>query len=146
MAFPDHVDGVLVEEVAAMAGSRVMVAEDDPGLLEVLKVNLEQAGYDVVAARDGVDAYLSLEVARPDAVVLDLSLPRMSGFRLVKLLRRDARWKPVPVIVVTGFAFEEVEEIADEGIQGFLRKPFEPSDLVDTLELLLARGGVALVS
>ena len=122
-----------------MGRPQVMVVEDEPEMLEIVQVNLEQAGYGVIPARDGVEAYEALEAADPDAMVLDLNLPNMSGFRLLRLLRRDARWKDLPLIVVTAFAFDEVEEIANEGIDGFLTKPFHPADLISRLEYVLAR-------
>ncbi len=122
-----------------MAQARVLVVEDEPEMLEILQVNLEQVGYSVVRARDGVEAYEALERANPSAVILDLNLPNMSGFRFLRLFRRDPRWKRTPLIVVTAFAFEEVEDIANDGIDGFVSKPFDPADLVSRLEFALAR-------
>lgn len=112
-------------------------------MLDIIRVNLEQAGYDVIGARDGVEGYEALESIDPDAVILDLNLPNMSGFRLARLLRRDPRWKRVPLIVATAFAFEEVEDLASEGVDGFMTKPFDPADLVSRLEYVLSRGGTA---
>ncbi len=122
-----------------MTGSRVVVVEDEPEMLDIMRVNLEQAGYDVVPAHDGVEACQLLDAAPCDAIVLDLGLPGMSGFRLATLLRRDPDWKRIPVVVVTAYAFEEVEEIVDQGIQGFMTKPFDPSRLVSALERALSR-------
>lgn len=122
-----------------MGRARVVVVEDEPEMLEILLVNLEQAGYSVVPARDGVEACRLLDAADCDAIVLDLGLPGMSGFRLASLLRRDPRLRGVPVLVVTAFQFEEVEDIAEEGVQGFLTKPFDPADLVDRLDFVLSR-------
>ncbi len=122
-----------------MMNSRALVVEDEPEMLDIIRVNLEQAGYVVALARDGVEAYEALEASEPQAVVLDLNLPNMSGFRLLRLLRRNPRWKSIPIIVVTAFAFEEVEDIAGEGIDGFISKPFDPSDLVSKLNYVLSR-------
>ncbi|MHB0869731.1 MAG: response regulator [Chloroflexota bacterium] len=126
-----------------MRRPRVVVVEDEPEMLDIIRVNLEQAGYDVIGARDGVEGYEALESIDPDAVILDLNLPNMSGFRLARLLRRDPRWKRVPLIVATAFAFEEVEDLASEGVDGFMTKPFDPADLVSRLEYVLSRGGTA---
>lgn len=117
----------------------MVVVEDEPEMLDIIQVNLEQAGYEVVPARDGVEAYRVLDSANPDAVILDLGLPNMSGFRLVKLLRRDPRWRVVPLIVETASAFEEVEDLANEGIDGFMTKPFDPAELLSRLEYVLSR-------
>lgn len=122
-----------------MARPKVMVVEDESDMLDILRVNLEQSGYDVVLARDGLEAWSVLESAGPDAVVLDLHLPNMSGFRFLRLLRQNPEWKRIPVIVATAFAFEEVEDIANQGVEGFLSKPFDPTDLVSKLDHLLSR-------
>lgn len=123
-----------------MERRKVIVVEDEPEMLDIIQFNLEQAGYDVVPARDGVEAYEALEAANPAAVVLDLGLPRMSGFRLVRLLRRDPKWKQVPLIVETASAFEEVEDLVNEGVDGFMTKPFDPADLISRLEYAISRG------
>lgn len=122
-----------------MSGQRTLVVEDEPEMLDIIRVNLEQAGYDVSLARDGVEAYEAMETSEPQAVVLDLNLPNMSGFRFLRLVRRDSRWRSVPIIVVTAFAFEEVEDIASEGIDGFISKPFDPSELVEKLRWVLSK-------
>ncbi|MCL4370271.1 MAG: response regulator transcription factor [Chloroflexi bacterium] len=122
-----------------MKRSRVVVVEDEPEMLDIMSINLEQAGYQVIPARDGLEGYEAVERADPDAVILDLNLPNMSGFRLARLLRRDPRWKRVPLIVATAFTFEEVEDLANEGIDGFITKPFDPADLVNKLEYILSR-------
>lgn len=125
-----------------MVRRTVLAVEDEPDMLEIIRVNLEQAGYNVVPAADGVQAYNALEGSKPDLVVLDLSMPNMSGFRFARLVRRDARWEKLPLIVVTAFAFEEVEDLANEKIDGFITKPFDPADLVSKVEYVLSRSEV----
>lgn len=125
-----------------MVRRTVLAVEDEPDMLEIIRVNLEQAGYNVVPAADGVQAYNALEGSKPDLVVLDLSMPNMSGFRFARLVRRDARWEKLPLIVVTAFAFEEVEDLANEKIDGFITKPFDPADLVSKVEYVLSRNEV----
>ena len=122
-----------------MPQARVLVAQEEPEVLDVIRIHLEKAGYGAMLALDGVQAYEALEKGNPVAVILDLDLPGVSGFRLVKLIRRNSRWRHVPLIVATSYAFEEVEDIANEGIDGFVRKPFDPADLVSRVELAIAR-------
>ncbi len=122
-----------------MARPRVLVVEDEPEMLDIMRVNLEMVGYEVDLAEDGVRAYETLESCRPQAVVLDLNLPNMSGFRFLRLLRRDPQWQRLPVVVVTAFAFEEVEDLANERIEGFITKPFDPAELVSKLEYVLSK-------
>jgi len=115
----------------------VLLIEDEPGLLEVLALNLRVAGYRVQTARDGLEAWRLFEAAAPDAVVLDLGLPTISGFRLLELFR-DSAASP-PVIVITALDFEEAEDVARHGVDGFMTKPFEPKALIRQLEYVLAR-------
>jgi DNA-binding response OmpR family regulator len=127
-----------------MTSKRVLVVEDEPEMLDIIRVNLEQAGFQVIPARDGLEAYEALDRGDPSAVVLDLNLPNMSGFRFLRLFRREPKWHQVPLIVATAFAFEEVEDIASEGIDGFVSKPFDPSELVSQVEYVISRGrGIA---
>ena len=125
-----------------MVRKTVLAVEDEPDMLEIIRVNLEQAGFNVVPASDGVQAFNALESSKPDLVVLDLSMPNMSGFRFARLVRRDARWEKLPLIVVTAFAFEEVEDLANEKIDGFITKPFDPADLVSKVKYVLSRSEV----
>jgi two-component system, OmpR family, phosphate regulon response regulator PhoB len=122
-----------------MSRPRVLVVEDEPGMLDIMRVNLERRGYDVVLARDGVEAWQQLETNGPDALVLDLGLPQMSGFRVLKLLRRDPQWRRLPVVIVTSYNFEEVSEISTDGVESFVQKPFVPEDLASSLKYALAR-------
>ncbi|HEX9016997.1 MAG TPA: response regulator [Chloroflexota bacterium] len=122
-----------------MLSGRVVVALEEPETLDLVKVNLEQAGYEALAATDGIAAYEAVERGNPVAVILDLSLPSLSGFRLVKLLKRDPRWRDVPLIVTSAYPFEEVEDITHEGIDGFVARPFSPHELVNRLEYALSR-------
>ena len=115
----------------------VLLIEDEPGLLEILALNLRAAGYQVETAQDGLVAWQRFEAAPPDVVVLDLGLPTMSGFRLLELIR-DSASSP-PVIVITALSFEEAEEVVARGVDGFMTKPFEPRALVRQVEYVLAR-------
>jgi two-component system, OmpR family, phosphate regulon response regulator PhoB len=126
--------------MVAMAHPRVLIVEDEPDMVDIMRVNLEQAGYEVKATSDGLEGYEALESEGADAIVLDLNLPNMSGFRFARLARRDERWKSVPIVVVTAFAFEEVEDLTSVGIDAFITKPFDPADLVSKLEFVLSKG------
>jgi len=116
---------------------RVLLIEDEPGLAEILALNLRLAGYQVETALDGLTAWQRFEADPPDVVVLDLGLPAISGFRLLQLMRDST---PSPsVIVITALDFEEAEEVASYGVDGFMTKPFEPKALVRQVEYALAR-------
>jgi DNA-binding response OmpR family regulator len=116
---------------------RVLLIEDEAGLLEILEVNFRSAGYQVTTAADGVTAWQKFEQEQPDIVVLDLNLPRVSGFRLLELVRSES---DVPVLIVTAYDFAEAEEVAQHRPDAFIKKPFELKDLIATADRLVARG------
>jgi CheY-like chemotaxis protein len=122
----------------ARRSATVLVAEDEVGMLEILTVNLQAAGLEVLAASDGLRALRLFEQRVPDLVILDLNLPVISGFRLLELFKGPSGHPEVPVLALTALDFAEAEELADRGLDGFISKPFDPVDLIDTIWHLLA--------
>ncbi len=119
----------------------VMVVEDSPSTLAMLKMILESSGYSVVATRDGLEALQRFDEMRPDLVLLDLDLPTISGFRLIQLFRNADSPRAVPVVVVTGYDYEEAEEVVRAGAADLVTKPFDPRDLLDRVAQALRRAG-----
>jgi DNA-binding response OmpR family regulator len=117
----------------------VLVVEDEPSMLEILMVNLEASGYEVLGAGDGLEGWRLFEEREPDLVVLDLNLPTISGFRLLELFRGASDRPDVPVLALTALDFAEAEELVKLGLDGFISKPFDPRELVNTVKHLLAR-------
>ena len=116
---------------------RILVVEDDPQMAEIIEWNLLAAGHPVTVVNDGVTALRKFDEERPSIVTIDLNVPEVSGFRLVKLFKRFA--PDVPVIVVTAASFEEAEDIARDGADDFLAKPFDPRQLIRKVEFHLER-------
>jgi DNA-binding response OmpR family regulator len=114
----------------------VLIIEDEEGLLEILELNFRSAGYRVLTASDGVTAWQVFDRERPDLLVLDLKLPKMSGFRLLELVRSESN---VPVLVLTAYDFAEAEEVARYRPDAFVKKPFDVKDLVDLADRLVGR-------
>lgn len=108
----------------------MLVIEDEEGMAEVLGIHLEAAGMAVEKVSDGVSALARLDGPAPDVVLLDLGLPRVSGYRVMNVLRHTRGWEEIPVVVVTAYNFEEAGEVIRAGIDEFLAKPFELEDLV----------------
>jgi DNA-binding response OmpR family regulator len=121
------------------ARGRVLVVEDEAGLAEVLALHLQAAGYDPVIAHDGLEALYELDRQPPAVVLLDLHLPEVSGFRLIQLLKQRPQAPQVPVIVLTALSFREAEEAVRAGADDFLTKPFEPAEVVECVDRVLAR-------
>jgi phosphate regulon transcriptional regulator PhoB len=123
-----------------MGTATVLVIDDEKDLVELVRYNLEQAGYDVIAAADGK---AGLEVARkhlPDLVVLDWMMPGMDGLEVCRQLRADARTARLPLIMLTAKASEADRVVGLElGADDYLVKPFSPRELVARVKAHLRR-------
>lgn len=119
------------------ARPRVLIIEDEEGLLEILELNFRGAGYDVSIAADGVTAWQQFDRVRPDLLLLDLNLPQMSGFRLLELVRSES---DVPVLILTAYDFAEAEEVAQYRPNAFVKKPFRVQDIIRQADRLVGRG------
>lgn len=117
----------------------MLVVEDDPGTRALYRTILREAGHLVVAVDDGVDALRFLETTTPDAVVLDLGLPRLSGQDVYREMQAQGMAHVVPVVVVTGNAPSGIEQ---QGFACVLRKPLDPDDLVATVQRCIREAGL----
>ena len=116
------------------AQPKVLVIEDEEGLLEILELNFRSAGYRVALAADGLTGWQQFEQEKPDLLVLDLNLPQISGFRLLELVRSES---DVPVLVLTAYDFAEAEEVAQYRPNAYIKKPFDVIELVGTANRLI---------
>lgn len=133
---PDAAPRMPDQAEAGPKGS-VLVAEDEPGLADVLALHLRAAGYDPVVAPDGLEALHALDrPILPVAIVLDLHLPRVSGFRVLEVLKQRPETAGIPVLVLTALSFAEVRGVARAGVDDFLTKPFHPTEVVRRVERL----------
>lgn len=108
----------------------VLVVDDDPAQLELIRRTLEGAGYAVALASDGEQAILQLQKSVPDALVLDLGLPGISGLEVARRVRAGARTAHLRILIVTGNVDQEAHREATAlGCEMCLFKPFDPSSL-----------------
>lgn len=119
--------------------ARVLVVDDEPDVLLLCRVNLQHSGHEVLEADDGDRAIAIARREIPDAVVLDLMLPRVDGYAVLAALRRSRSTRDVPVCVLTAKAqLEDKIRCWQEGASEFMTKPFSPAALGETLEGLIA--------
>jgi two-component system KDP operon response regulator KdpE len=118
-------------------GTRVLVVDDEPQILRALQTNLRGAGYQVETAATGEQALSAAAIGKPEAVILDLVLPDMSGTDVCRELRR---WSAVPILVLSAVG-EEHEKVAalDAGADDYVTKPFGMDELVARLRAALRR-------
>ena len=133
-------DERLAASVEANLMPTILVVEDEPAILELLKVNLVDAGYDVRAAPDAETAQTMLRESLPDLLLLDWMLPGQSGLAFAKQLRADARTKELPVIMVTART-DEADRVAglEAWVDDYVTKPFSPRELKARIKSVLRR-------
>ena len=124
-----------INEVAAKQTSLVMVVDDSVTVRKVTTRLLERNGYDVITAKDGVDAIALLQDHQPDVMLLDIEMPRMDGFEVATLVRHDERLKDIPIIMITSRTGQKHKERAFSiGVNEYLGKPFQEHDLLENIE------------
>jgi two-component system alkaline phosphatase synthesis response regulator PhoP len=129
---PAHAAARPQGEEGSLADARILLVDDNEQNLELLQAYLDELGCEVVTARDGHEALRLAAEEPPDIVLLDVMMPRMSGFQTCVHLKNDARTRDVPVIMVTALSdISDVERAVECGADDFLSKP------VNRLELLM---------
>jgi CheY-like chemotaxis protein len=117
----------------------VLLVDDDPLILEVLRTILDLEEFDVVTASDGREALAAVEAARPDVVVCDVMMPDVDGLEVCRRLKSDPRTSDLPVILLTARDRPEDHQAGDEaGCDAYLTKPFSPLRLIDIIRDLRA--------
>ena len=118
----------------------ILVVEDEPAILELLKVNLADAGYSVKGAEDAETARATLKDELPDLLLLDWMLPGQSGLAFAKQLRGDPRTRELPIIMVTART-EEADKVAglEAWVDDYVTKPFSPRELKARIKSVLRR-------
>lgn len=120
---------------------RILVIDDEPALCRLIKIRLEAKGYEVLEARDGESGYGILLREKPDLVISDIMMPRMTGYDLLhKLKKESGEVRKTPVIIMTSRSSMK-DFFSDWEIHAFLVKPFEPEDLAAKVKDLLDRAG-----
>lgn len=124
--------------VAGESG-RVLVVDDNRVIRQLIRVNLELEGFEVVTAADGAECLDVVNHVQPDVITLDVVMPRLDGISTAARLRADPRTSHVPIAVISACTQYEVDAGVAAGVDAFLGKPFEPADLIRIVRRL-ARG------
>jgi CheY-like chemotaxis protein len=116
---------------------RVLVVEDDDVIRQLITVNLELEGFEVVAAVDGQDALDKVEDANPDVVTLDVMMPRLDGWATAERLRENPATAKLKIVLLSARAQEaDLQRGERIGVDAYLTKPFDPDELIDVVRRL----------
>ncbi|MDD4955470.1 MAG: response regulator [Candidatus Omnitrophica bacterium] len=123
-----------------MENKKILVVDDDAGILKELKEMLELSGYEPLCVNDSREALAIALDANPDLILIDLKMPGINGFQLADKLSQNGFLKNIPVIAMSGYFIEDRQEmlINSCGIDYFLKKPFDSFDVITTIETALA--------
>ncbi|MEU1045609.1 response regulator [Streptomyces sp. NPDC005897] len=121
------------------ASGRILVVDDNKVIRQLIRVNLELEGFEVVTAGDGAECLEVVHQVRPDAVTLDVVMPRLDGLRTAARLRADPRTRDLPIAIVSACTQYEVDAGFAAGADAFLSKPFEPAELIRLVRQLVER-------
>ncbi|MBK7707992.1 MAG: response regulator [Acidobacteria bacterium] len=118
---------------------RILVVDDSPTVRKLISSKLEKCGHEVVCAIDGLDALEKLNGLTPDLILLDITMPRMDGYQVCKLIRNNAEMKDVPVVMISGKdGFFDKVRGRMAGTTDYITKPFGPETLMKTVENYLS--------
>jgi DNA-binding response OmpR family regulator len=131
------VESKLSARNVSASGKRVLIVDDDFEIIEAVRYALEGAGHEVVVARDGNQGLALAERENPDLMILDMMMPKRSGFLVLEKLRR-LRDEPLPVIMITGNEGSRHKAYAELlGVSDYIRKPFAMDRLLEAVDRLL---------
>lgn len=117
---------------------RLLMVDDEPEILRLVESRLKANGYEVLTALDGLTALEIAKKEKPDLIILDLMLPKMDGYKVCGLLKKDSRYSKIPIILFTARAQEEDKKLGEEvRADAYIVKPFEPIALLETIQKLL---------
>jgi len=120
----------------------ILVADDDKDLVMALSIRLRAAGYDVISAHDGDEAFELASKNKPDLIILDVRMPAGGGFTSIDRMKHSLNTRNIPVIFLTAFDDEDMREEGRKlGAVGFFRKPFDDTEFMEAIAGVMDRQG-----
>ena len=121
-----------------MNGKKILIVDDEPDMIELIKMRLVANGYKVVDAKDGLEGLEKASKEEPDLILLDIKMAQMDGYSMLRGLRQDEKMKSIPVIILT--SYEKMKDIFEmEGISDYIMKPFDNQDFLSRVAKALKR-------
>ncbi len=119
---------------------KIVLAEDEPQIARLIEFKLKKEGYSVIWKENGEEALKAIKENKPDLVLLDIMMPVMGGYEVLRRLKEDENLKNVPVIMLTARAQEkDVVKGIDMGAEDYITKPFHPAELLVRVKRILGK-------
>ena len=119
--------------------ARILVVEDDPQNLYLVKYLLEKSGFEVVVARDGEEGVAAAQESRPDIILMDMLLPKMDGYEATKAIKAMPVLASVKIVALTAYSMKgDKAKVLEAGCEGYIPKPLDPSSFVSEVEEYLS--------
>lgn len=125
---------------SVVSRQKILVVEDEPSIVKILQYNLEEAGFRVIVAGNGVEGLEKALKLKPSLIILDLMLPEMDGLSVCREIRKDSRVAKTPIVMLTAKG-QEMDKITglELGADDYLTKPFSPREIVARVKAILRR-------
>jgi len=122
--------------------TKILIAEDEPDIRDLVAFTLRFAGYEVVTGSNGEEAVLLAKKEFPDLILLDVRMPRMTGYEACKKIKADSSLKDVPIVFLSAKGQEsEIQSGMEAGAEEYLLKPFAPDQLTERVRSILSKFG-----
>jgi len=119
-----------------MGKKKILVVDDEPDLREIIKTTLVVNGYEVVSAADGLEGLEKSKKEKPDLILLDIKMPKMDGYTMLRELKKSEEMKSIPVIMLT--VYDKMKDIFDlEGVKGYIIKSSNDQELLSKISEVL---------
>jgi len=120
--------------------TKILIAEDERDIRDLITFTLRFAGYEVIPTSNGEEAYHAAVKEKPDLILLDVRMPRMTGYEACREIKANARTKGIPVVFLSAKGQEtEVRTGIEAGADEYILKPFSPDQLMDRVKVILSR-------
>ena len=122
--------------------ARILIAEDEPDIRELVAFVLRFAGHEVTATSNGEDALQQASLIIPDIIIMDVRMPRMTGYEACRAMKKDMALKDIPVVFLSAKGQDsEIQTGLEVGAEEYLLKPFAPDQLTERVRAILAKFG-----
>ena len=114
--------------------TKILIVDDEKDIVETLSFMLQAKGYEIISAYDGEEGLKLAKKEKPDLIILDVMMPKINGYKICRLLKYDAKYKNIPIIMVTARSQDNDKLIGEEtGANEYITKPFEFSDVLNVI-------------